>query len=68
MKKRGAPLWVAVKVERGYVSEARLCETQSSAERVEKNWRRRLNPDYDEAGVVKCQLDPGLKRRLLTPR
>jgi len=68
MKKPSAPVWVAVKIERGYVSEARLCGTRSSADRVAQKWRRRLNPDYDEADVVQCQLHHGLKRRLITPR
>ena len=59
------PIWVAVKVERGYVSEARLFESLDAAQRTEKRWRARLNPDYDEAAIVKGRLTPGLKIKLI---
>lgn len=45
-------LWVAVKVERGYVAEARIYKTPTAAEKIVKRWKIRLNPDYDEAAVV----------------
>jgi hypothetical protein len=45
-------LWVAVKVERGFVGEARIFESFDAAKRTERKWRANLNPDYDEAAVV----------------
>jgi len=55
------PLWVAVKVERGYVFEARLFKSLEAAQKTERRWRCRLDPDYDEAAVVRARLAPGLK-------
>ena len=61
------PLWVAVRVIRGYVHEARIFESKEAAQRTEQRWRSRLNPDYDEAAVVKARLGSSLRRRLLAP-
>ncbi|HEU0037698.1 MAG TPA: hypothetical protein VFR76_00330, partial [Verrucomicrobiae bacterium] len=49
-------VWVAVKVERGFVSEAKVFESLNAATRTERKWRARLNPDYDEAAVVSSRL------------
>ena len=49
--------WVAVRVERGFPAEARGFSRRSDAERQERVWRRRMNPDYDETGVL--ELDRG---------
>lgn len=65
MKDQTMAVWVVVKVIRGFVFEARVCGTRVSAERVRKNWRRDLNPDFDEADYVECRLDSALKNRLL---
>jgi len=46
-------IWVAVKVERGYICDARVYESFESAKRTERRWRSRINPDYDETAVVK---------------
>ena len=59
-------LWVAVKVERGFVKEAKIFESIDAARRTERKWRANLNPDYDEAAVVEGQFVPhtaGLLRR-----
>lgn len=48
--------WVAVKVVRGYVAEARIFTSLSRAERTERRWRVALNPDYDESAVVRARL------------
>jgi hypothetical protein len=68
MRKRQIPLWVAVKVERGYVCEARLFESLGAAQKTERRWQARLNPDYDEAAVVKGRLTASLKRKLIAAR
>lgn len=57
MKKRpkgtARQLWVAVKVERGFVGEARVFESIAAARRIAKTWRAKCNPDYDEIAVVR---------------
>lgn len=45
-------IWVAVRVERGFPAEAKGFSRRSHAERQERVWRRRMNPDYDETGVL----------------
>lgn len=50
--------WVAVKVERGFIREAVVFESLDKAKRTERKWRARLNPDYDEAAVVKSRFLP----------
>jgi len=49
-------VWVAVKVERGYICDARVYESAKSAKRTERRWRSRINPDYDETAVIESQL------------
>jgi hypothetical protein len=49
-------LWVAVKVERGFVAEAKLFHSFAAAQRLQRRWQATLNPDYDEAAVVSATL------------
>jgi hypothetical protein len=51
-------VWVAVKVKRGYVCAARIFQSLRTAEQTKKRWLRRLNPDYDEAAVIKSRFLP----------
>jgi len=44
-------IWVAVRVERGFISEIRAYRDRHSARRREISWRRGMNPDYDETAV-----------------
>lgn len=46
-------IWVAIKVERGFISDAKVYESFNSAKRTELRWRSRCNPDYDETAVIK---------------
>ena len=57
-KSNAKRLWVAVKVERGFVSEAKIFESIEAARRTERKWRANLNPDYDEAAVVESRFVP----------
>lgn len=57
-KPRRGELWVAVKVERGFIAEAQVFESEQAAEQTGRKWRARLNPDYDEAAVLKRRLIP----------
>jgi len=45
-------MWIAVKVERGFPDEVRGFRRKSDAERQELKWRKKMNPDYDETGVL----------------
>ena len=45
-------IWVAVRVERGFPVEAKGFLKKSSAIKMEKTWRIRMNPDYDETDVL----------------
>ncbi len=45
--------WVAVKVERGFIDEARGFTRRIDAEKQVRAWRiHDFNPDYDEADVL----------------
>jgi len=56
-KKSGRIIWVAVRVQRGFVSDVRAYQTEKSARRLEKSWRRRMNPDYDEAVTLPAHVE-----------
>jgi hypothetical protein len=49
-------IWVAVKVERGFISDAKAYESFDSAKQAERRWRSSLNPDYDESTVISSPL------------
>jgi hypothetical protein len=44
--------WVAVLVERGFIVEARGFRRKSEAIKQERKWRKNINPDYDETGIL----------------
>lgn len=46
-------VWAAVKIERGYVSRVKLFASVDSALRAERQWRRKINMDYDDTTVLK---------------
>jgi len=53
MKQEEGPRhWVAVRVWRGFPVEAKAFEKKIYANRQERIWRRTINPDYDETGVL----------------
>lgn len=54
-------VWVAVKVVRGYISDAKLFTSSASAYKTVRRWRKTLNPDYDEADVVESVLPQSMK-------
>lgn len=56
-------IWVAVLVERGFVSEIEAYRDEAPARRREQSWRRRMNPDYDETGLSAVVVrEPGMRR------
>jgi len=44
-------IWVAVRVQRGFVSDIHAFGDERAARQREASWRRRMNPDYDETAV-----------------
>ena len=49
-------IWVAVRVQRGFVSDVRAYRNERSARQRESSWRRQMNPDYDETSVSNVRL------------
>jgi len=65
----GERIWVAVLVERGFVSEIEAYRDEASARRREQSWRRQMNPDYDETGLCDVVVNESqMKRRSHRPR
>ncbi|MBM4275357.1 MAG: hypothetical protein FJ134_12985 [Deltaproteobacteria bacterium] len=44
--------WVVVRVERGFPVEVQGFRRKSDAEKKEREWRKTINPDYDETEVL----------------
>ncbi len=49
-------IWVAVRVQRGFVSDVRAYGDEKYARQQENLWRRRMNLDYDETCVSSVRL------------
>ena len=45
-------IWVAVRVQRGFISEVKAFKEREVALRQERYWRRDMNFDYDETAVA----------------
>ena len=56
-------LWVAVLIERGFPSEAKCFQDENSALRQERLWRKHINPDYDETGVLETKVELAFPRK-----
>jgi hypothetical protein len=50
-------IWVAVRVQRGFISEVDAYTDEATARRRERYWRRQMNPDYDETTVSKVVIN-----------
>ncbi len=55
-RKAAKKVWVAIRVERGFITEARVFRSLTPAERIEQKWRAKANPDYDESAVLAARL------------
>ena len=53
---RGERIWVAVRVERGFVTEIKAFGAKEPALKQERCWRRKMNPDYDETGIGRVSI------------
>ena len=49
-------IWVAIRIERGFPVEAKGYRTRKSAEKQEQVWRKGINLDYDETGVLEMSI------------
>ena len=56
-KENNWQVWVAVRIERGFPIEAKGYRNRESAERQERLWRKEINLDYDETGVLEMKID-----------
>jgi len=55
-KKAKRPIWVAVRVERGFPVEIVGFNKHRAALRKEHAWRTSMNPDYDETEVLPLKM------------
>ncbi len=46
------PKWIAIKIIRGFPVEVRGFRRKSDAEMQKREWRKTMNRDYDESGVL----------------
>jgi hypothetical protein len=44
-------VWIAVRSQRGFLTDAAVFGSQHPAEVRERRWRKIANPDYDESTV-----------------
>jgi hypothetical protein len=44
-------IWIAVRCERGFITNAEVFLSRQAAEGCEAQWRSAANPDYDESAV-----------------
>ena len=48
--------WVAVRVQRGFISDIRAYKEKAAAQTQERLWRKSMNPDYDDTAVREVRL------------
>ena len=49
-------IWIAIRIERGFPEEIQAFFTENAALKQERIWRKRINLDYDETGVLSLKL------------
>ncbi len=49
------PIWVAVRVERGFPVQVKGFTSEPMAHAQERRWRKAMNPDYDETATLQLQ-------------
>jgi hypothetical protein len=53
MKLRTNVVWIAVRSQRGFITDAAVFESEHAAQLRERRWRKMANPDYDESAVLR---------------
>ena len=56
MKHETKAIWIAVRSQRGFITDATVFKTQHAAAVRERRWRKTANPDYDETAVFRCNV------------
>jgi len=49
--------WIAIKIIRGFPDEVKCFNKKNEAEIQERKWRKNINLDYDETGVLPLIID-----------
>jgi hypothetical protein len=49
-------IWVAIRIERGFPVEVKGYRRRKFAEKQEQAWRKCINLDYDETGVLEMSI------------
>lgn len=56
MEIEATTVWIAVRSQRGLITDAEVFRSLDSATERERHWRESLNPDYDETAVIAGEL------------
>lgn len=57
MKRPKNPIWIAVKVERGFPSSVRAFSSEELALTQHRIWEQQINRDYDESDYFSLNLE-----------
>ncbi len=52
MKPKTNTVWIAIRSQRGFITDAAVFESEHGAQLRERQWRKSANPDYDESAVL----------------
>lgn len=63
MRNAEKKIWVAVRIQRGLVSDVRAFSYESAARQREALWRRKMNPDYDETAILPVYVTTSIPQR-----
>jgi hypothetical protein len=53
MKPKTNTVWIAIRSQRGFITDGAVFETEHAAQVREKRWRSSANRDYDESAVLR---------------
>lgn len=56
MKTEEKKVWIAVRSQRGLITDAEIHLTRKAATERERQWNQSLNRDYDETAVIAAEL------------
>jgi hypothetical protein len=69
MRYKTKPIWIAIRSQRGFITDAAVFETENAAALRERRWRKTANVDYDETAIFqrKVRLRPAPAMRQAEP-
>jgi hypothetical protein len=53
MKPKKNTVWIAIRSQRGFITDAAVFESEHAAQVRERRWRNSANRDYDESVVLR---------------